>query len=313
MNIIFVTKHRGHSGHITLGRGTVFFFSLLTLLVIPGGLIYGGYWYGTRGAHYSPDELHSVFRSELYQQKKELTELKTLSADNINALASRLGQLQSHVIRLDALGDRLGKVAGIDPSEFDFSTSPGVGGPERGSSVDSTSLPDFMAALQKLTRDLDDREQQLAVLEDMLINRNVDQVVKPSGRPVSKGWLSSYYGVRTDPFTGRPDFHEGIDFAGPEGGDVVAVASGVVTWAGGRFGYGNLVEINHGKGYATRYGHNREVLVKVGDMVKKGDIVAHIGSTGRSTGPHVHYEVLRNGHPVNPIRFVGAEDQALRN
>jgi len=223
-------------------------------------------------------------------------------------LASRLGQLQSHVIRLDALGDRLSKVAGVDPAEFDFSSPPAVGGPANPNASGATNYANFMLDLENLTRQLEDREHQLAVLEEMLINRNVDQVVRPSGRPVIKGWLSSYFGVRTDPFTGRPDYHEGIDFAGPEGGDVIAVAAGVVTWAGPRYGYGNLVEINHGKGYTTRYGHNKQVLVQVGDTVSKGTVISLIGSTGRSTGPHVHFEVLRNGHPINPLRFVQAED-----
>ncbi len=270
--------------------------------------MYAGFWYGTRDAVYSPDELHHAFRSELKQQQKNLKEMSLSTTDNINALASRLGQLQSHVIRLDALGDRLSKVAGVDPTEFDFSSPPAVGGPAHAGASESANFSNFMLDLENLTRELEDRDQQLAVLEEMLINRNVDQVVKPSGRPVTKGWLSSYFGVRTDPFTGRPDYHEGIDFAGPEGGDVIAVASGVVTWAGARYGYGNLVEINHGKGYTTRYGHNSKVLVKVGDTVKKGDVISLIGSTGRSTGPHVHYEVLRNGHPINPLRFVQAEE-----
>lgn len=304
MNIIFVRKHKGHSGHITLGRGSVLLAAFLGLLIIPAVLVYGGYWIGSQGARYAPDELHTVMSRELRAQKRQLTELNRTAQDNINALASRLGRLQSHVIRLDALGDRLTKLGRLDAGEFDFGTAPGQGGPENPDAATSMHYADFMRELEELTRQLESREQQLAVLEDMMMNRNLDEEVRPSGRPITKGWLSSYFGVRTDPFTGRPDYHEGLDFAGPDGGDVVAVANGVVTWASDRYGYGNLVEINHGKGYITRYGHNKDIVVKVGDMVNKGQVIAHIGSTGRSTGPHVHFEVLRNGHPVNPLKYV---------
>jgi len=168
------------------------------------------------------------------------------------------------------------------------------------------SVPDFLKALEDLSSQLEDRSQQLAVLEDMMMNRKLDEEVVPAGRPITRGWLSSYFGMRTDPFTGRRAHHAGIDFAGKLGSDVVAVAAGVVTYAGKRSGYGNLVEINHGKGYATRYGHTREILVEVGQTVKKGQLIAKMGSTGRSTGPHVHFEVLYNGRAVNPIKYIHA-------
>ena len=126
-----------------------------------------------------------------------------------------------------------------------------------------------------------------------------------SSRPVTQGWISSYFGQRADPFTGRTAFHAGLDFAGKEGSDVVAVASGVVTWSKERFGYGRCVEINHGNGYVTRYAHNSSNLVAVGATVQKGDSIARIGSSGRSTGPHLHFEVLKNGRPINPMTFVG--------
>ena len=140
----------------------------------------------------------------------------------------------------------------------------------------------------------------------MMMNRNLQAEVMPAGRPVTHGWLSSYFGMRTDPFTGHRAFHTGLDFAGKLGSDVVAVAAGVVTYAGKRSGYGNLVEINHGNGYSTRYGHNSKILVNVGQTIKKGQVIAKMGSTGRSTGPHVHFEVLINGHAVNPKKYIQA-------
>ena len=136
------------------------------------------------------------------------------------------------------------------------------------------------------------------------MSRSITERVMPSGRPVEEGWLSSTYGKRSDPFTGKPDFHPGLDFAGRKGSEVVAVADGVVIWSGPRGGYGNMVEIDHGHGYVTRYGHNEKNLVKVGDTVKKGQEIALMGSTGHSTGPHVHFEVLHNGKTVNPARFI---------
>jgi len=128
--------------------------------------------------------------------------------------------------------------------------------------------------------------------------------VHPEGRPVHSGYISSMFGNRTDPFTGRAAFHKGVDFAGREGSEVVAVASGVVIWSGDRYGYGQMVEINHGNGYVTRYAHNSDNLVAVGDTVKRGEVIAVMGSTGRATGPNLHFEVLHNGRVVNPLSYV---------
>ena len=126
----------------------------------------------------------------------------------------------------------------------------------------------------------------------------------PAGRPVQQGWLSSYYGWRTNPFGGNQQFHKGIDFAGKENSEIVAVGGGVVTYSGKRYGYGNLVEITHGNGYITRYGHNKKNLVREGETVKKGQAIALMGSTGRSTGPHVHFEVIKDGKKIDPAKFI---------
>lgn len=242
------------------------------------------------------------------EQRQTIDETRRSASENMDALAMRLGRLQSHVIRLDALGDRLTKMADLDKGEFDFSSQPAQGGPENESLTESSSLDiaSFAASLDALTQQLDDRAQQLALLENLLMSRSLQDEVVPAGRPIAAGWLSSYFGMRTDPFTGKQERHNGLDFAGKLGSDVVAVASGVITWAGRRYGYGNLVEINHGNGYSTRYGHNQNITVKVGDAVKKGQVVAKMGSTGRSTGPHVHFEVLHNGKPVDPVKYITA-------
>jgi murein DD-endopeptidase MepM/ murein hydrolase activator NlpD len=163
-------------------------------------------------------------------------------------------------------------------------------------------------AIQRLGLELESRGDQLAVLEDIVMIENLKKEVQPSGRPLLKGWLSSYYGMRTHPITGKYEKHKGIDFAGKQGGAVIAVAKGVVTFSGRRYGFGNVIDIAHGNGYTTRYAHNSRLLVSVGDTVEKGFQIAEIGSTGRSTGPHVHFEVLKNGRQIDPVKFIRASN-----
>jgi murein DD-endopeptidase MepM/ murein hydrolase activator NlpD len=197
-------------------------------------------------------------------------------------------------------------MANLDEGEFEFDSPPALGGPVSDTGSEPVGLEDFVATLDELTRQLDHREQQLRVLENLLMNRNLQRQVLPAGRPVTGGWLSSHFGMRNDPFTGQRAHHGGIDFAGRAGSPVVAVAAGVVTYSGDRYGYGRMVEINHGNGYVTRYAHNRENIVRVGDPVKKGEHVALMGATGRATAPHVHFEVLYNGRVVDPLKYIRA-------
>jgi murein DD-endopeptidase MepM/ murein hydrolase activator NlpD len=144
----------------------------------------------------------------------------------------------------------------------------------------------------------------LSALENVIVGRKITDSVRPAGKPVGAGAISSYFGQRMDPFTGEEGFHKGLDFAGTAGEPVMAVAAGIVTWAGERSGYGTLVEINHGNGYITRYAHNESTLVTVGQSVSRGEHIALMGSTGHSTGPHVHFEVLHNGTQIDPLIFV---------
>jgi len=305
MNIILIRKNSGGSGYINLNRRRLFAFALLGFVLLPGGLAYTGYWLGTQSLKFQPDLLYEVLQTKLAEQAVSIKTTQLDVDDNMSALASRLGSLQARVIRLDALGQRLTKMAKLDKGEFNFSSLPAVGGPE-GAKTQPVDVPEFLQNIAMLSQQIDDRGQQLAVLETMMMNRNLQAEVFPAGRPIKKGWTSSYFGQRTDPFTGRREHHKGMDFAGKDGSDVIAVAAGVVTWASRRYGYGNLVEINHGNGYATRYGHNKKIIVKVGDTVKKGQRISLMGSTGRSTGPHVHFEVLINGRGVNPAKYIQA-------
>jgi murein DD-endopeptidase MepM/ murein hydrolase activator NlpD len=245
------------------------------------------------------------FGTLLAEQKKQIADLKQQVQLRVDAMAMRLGEVNAHVIRLDALGKRLTEMADIDSREFNFDRDPPRGGPEGDGEGMSAQIPDLSAQLSQLEQRVDLRETQLSALENVILARELHQEIHPEGRPVANGFISSYFGERADPFDGLETFHKGVDFAGTVGSPVTAVAAGVVTWAGERTGYGKLVEINHGDGFTTRYAHNERTLVTVGQTVKRGESVALMGSTGRSTGPHVHFEVLRNGRQVDPLSYIG--------
>lgn len=303
MHIALFTRRGGRSRTINLFSLPVLTATLLVVTGMGGAIFYGAYQLGVRTAAPDAVAIRQAIEMELADQRKAIADARQQAREDLDALALRLGEMQAHVIRLDALGERLTDMAHLDKKEFNFEQSPAQGGPET-KSGESVRIPDFLQSLEMLDRQLADREQKLGMLESTLMNRRLQAEVLPAGRPTTSGWISSFFGKRTDPFTGRPAHHDGIDIAGRLGSEVVAVASGVVTWSGPRYGYGNLVEINHGNGYVTRYAHNLENLVEVGQTVKKGEQIAKMGTSGRSTGPHVHFEVLINGRQVDPVKFV---------
>ncbi len=235
------------------------------------------------------------------QQKSQLIELKGATESQLAMLATHVARMQAKVSRLEALGQQVAKDYALE-DQFDFSSEVGVGGlSELGSSIELNQL---IQDMDELVSRIDNSNVQISLLETVTSNHYIDDERYISGRPVEKGWLSSHYGLRNDPFNGRRTMHKGVDFAGKEGTNVIATAGGVVTWAGNMFGYGVLVEIDHGNGLRTRYGHNKSLSVAVGDVVAKGQNIAQMGSTGRSTGPHVHYEVLKAGQQVDPKKYV---------
>ncbi|HHJ34926.1 MAG TPA: hypothetical protein ENJ87_04085 [Gammaproteobacteria bacterium] len=298
MNIIFVGKFRGKPLRCQLDGPRQLFACVAIISLFAGLLVSSGYWYGkTRTA---VNEL-AALEHDISRQKTLINEARLSAGSELDALAARLGKMQANVVRLNALGQRLVRVAKLDAKEFDFKNTPSYGGPSEPENIAGLNFKDIIKTLDK---QLASREEQLDVLEEIIMNRQLRRESKPRGRPITKGWTSSYYGKRTDPFSGHLAMHKGMDFAGKEGSEIVAVASGVVTWASDRYGYGNLVEINHGNGYSTRYGHNAKLLVSVGDSVVKGQAISTMGSTGRSTGPHVHFEVLKNDRQINPAKFV---------
>jgi len=304
MNVIFLSRREGKARQFDLARPlTLSLIAVATLAVLGGAFALGmqlGRGHPERLA--LTDSLH--MGEVLAQQKAQIAALKQQLQLRVNAMAMRLGEVNAHVIRLDALGKRLTEMADIDSREFNFDRDPPRGGSGEGEGV-SAQIPDLSAMLISLEKQVDTRESQLAALENVILAKELKREIHPEGRPVESGFISSYFGEREDPFDGQETFHKGVDFAGAKGSTVMAVAAGVVTWAGERSGFGKLVEINHGDGYVTRYGHNEKTLVSVGDTVKRGDPVGLMGSTGHSTGPHVHFEVLRNGRQVDPLSFIG--------
>jgi len=278
--------------------------ALVGIIAIGGSILFSGFLAGVNAEARQQLSEIAVLRTLLQQQQMEIVLVRKVAQDNLDALTLRLGRMQSQMLRLDTLGERLVQQADLDTAEFNFNMPPPIGGPHNAANLATITVPDFLEMLEELDMTAGDRETKLMVLEQLIMNRNLQERIIPSGRAVEHGLLSSKYGNRIDPFTGKQEHHKGIDIASKEGSNILAVADGVVTWSGERTGYGKMVEINHGNGYFTRYGHNKQQLVKAGDTVKKGEAIALVGSTGRSTGPHVHIEVIHNGKQVNPDKYL---------
>ncbi len=319
MNIILVRKKSGAALNINLSRSFIIIVSIL-FFSIPMVSYYLGVMstahVPTLADFNKPENIEpiqnklnkiigSVYKDELDVQQKELDALKQHNQENINALTLSLAKLQAHIIRLDSLGTRLIDVAKLDKKAFNFDFEPAMGGPaDSDEFLKNIKYGDFVKRMENITRDINDRTTQLTILEKLLIAEHFKLTTTPTGRPAKNSFISSYFGMRKDPFTGKRKMHKGLDVAGKAGSNVIATADGVVTRAEKQTGYGKLVEIDHGYGISTRFGHNKSIAVKVGDIVKQGQVIATMGSTGRSTGPHVHYEVLRNGVQVNPQKYI---------
>jgi murein DD-endopeptidase MepM/ murein hydrolase activator NlpD len=310
MNVVIFGRSFGRARQLNLSGASAAALGALAGGILGAFAFAGGYWYSAHTGSGIPLNDAVQISDELVLQRDAINITRQQTEDTLDALAIRIGQMNARVIRLDALGRRLTDMGGLQDGEFDFDAEPALGGPEEpyptGSAV---AVPEVLVAMNELNSQLDNREAQLGALESVLMTQSLSERVYPTGRPVTTGWMSSYFGRRTDPFTGKPANHKGVDFAGKSGAEVIAVADGVVTWSSSRYGYGQLVEINHGNGYATRYAHNSENLVDLGQEVRKGQTVALMGDTGRATGPNLHFEVLHKGRAVNPVKFIkrGAE------
>lgn len=300
MHIIFLSRDRGAARSLSLDVRWLLLGGLLSLgLVLGTGVALGSWMNASESVSADPR-----LTDALDAQRSEMTQAREDAQRQLDAFAAHIAELQARLTRLDALGERVAELAELDASEFDFSLGVGQGGPEDALDAPAYQPPPFMEVLDQLGERLHSREQQLEVLEQLLGERRLNDATSPAGRPVRQGYVSSPFGVRSDPLTGRLSHHKGVDFAAKVGSDVLAVGAGVVTWSGRKSGYGNLVEISHADGYRTLYAHNQRNLVEVGDLVQRGQAIAKVGSSGRSTGAHVHFEVTRDGEVVNPTLYI---------
>ena len=238
-------------------------------------------------------------------QEREARKAESFLRENLNAMAVKLGQMQAQLMRLDALGDRVSSLAGLKPAEFRFNENPGRGG------AVSTSMPpqnlsmaEFGRQLDQLSRQMDNRTDGLGILETTLFDVRVKSRLLPTVTPVETSWNASSFGWRIDPFTGQNAMHEGVDFIADMGTPIFAAAGGVVLTVETHPQYGKMIEIDHGNDFITRYAHTSKILFKPGDVVQRGRKIAEVGSTGRSTGPHLHFEVRYRGVAQNPARFL---------
>lgn len=304
MNIILVPNNIKKGVNLSLSHRHVIVIALAGLLFLPalvGTVAYRIHDILNRHGNVADLVAITVQKQALRQQRQQIAVLQQHTSSHLNALAQRLGSLQAQVLRLNALGQRLTRMARIDAREFNFSQVPAMGGPANRM---AEGQPNILATLRGLATQVDRQTQRLTALESLLLDKQLQAAVTPSGWPTKGGWVSSGFGWRSDPFSGKRSYHEGVDIAAVMGSPIKAMGDGVVTYAGKRIGYGALVEINHGNGYATRYAHILEALVKVGDRVKKGHPVALIGSSGRSTGPHLHFEVLKSRRQLDPRKYL---------
>ncbi|MEL0047435.1 MAG: M23 family metallopeptidase [Gammaproteobacteria bacterium] len=276
---------------------------VIALVVFCSGLIASGFL--LRQSSIVDAAVIENWRAKLQEQDAVVDELQTDSIARRQAVGRQIAEMQARLWRMEALASYMHESSGLPQDEFDFNAQVSQGGPI-GPGAEVLNVENLDSKLANLSERLKQRETELSILDQVLLGVYTQEGATPRGAPIAKGWMSSPFGERVDPISGKKAWHEGMDFAGANGSDVIAVANGIVVFAGRRDGYGLMVEISHGENLRTRYGHHQELLVRVGQSVKRGDVIGLMGSSGRSTGPHVHFEVLKSGKPVNPARYVSA-------
>ena len=300
MDIIVITGKSSQAKNWSLNSLQLLFIGLFfvaTVLILTLTLNYLSLTYAVKTQSPYIKSMLEIVHAE------QTRDTKIFIQESLDTMAGRLGELQARLMRLDAIGSRVVKLAGLDPKEFTVKNEIGVGGPVAGAPANALTLGALLKDTNRLESVLEDRANKLQMTEERLNLRHTRDQLLPTGKPVERGWFSSNFGWRIDPFTRKRAFHEGIDWVAKTGSDIKAAAGGVVVYAKMHPQYGNMIEIDHGNGYVTRYAHAHELSADVGDVVLRGQKVATVGSTGRSTGPHLHFEVLKDGKPVNPRRF----------
>lgn len=302
MDIILVSNRLAKARSVTLTRVHLLVLAVLGMMLFVGAVLTAQYAI----VRLQPGSISNELRVWLASaQQDEQQKQQAYMRESMDTLAKRLGQMQAQLLRLDTLGARLAKITGMKPQEFSFDQMPAQGGPYLPAPPQAeVSLDNMNQQLASLSSLLSDRSDKLVALETLLMQDSLNKRLLPSVAPITEGWYSSNFGWRIDPFTGKNAMHEGVDYMIPSGTPIYASAGGVVVYADYHPQYGNMVEIDHGKDIVTRYAHSSKLLVKVGQMVRRGQEIALSGSTGRSTGPHLHFEVRYKGLAQNPVRFL---------
>ena len=302
MQVILISSRLAKARSMTLSLRHGLASAILGVALV-AGLTAALYWLSLR---YATDlKIPLVHELVLAAQKNETERSREFMQQNLNAMAVKIGEMQAQLTRLDALGERLSSMAGIRPQEFRFSEAPGLGGAQ------STTMPpqnltltQFNEKVAMLSRQMESRTDMLGLLEAQMFEQAVKKKAMPTMLPVAAPFNASGFGYRIDPFSGQQAMHEGVDFITDTGTPVVAAAGGVVQFAGFHPQYGNMIDIDHGNELVTRYAHLSKVLAREGDVLQRGRRIADSGNTGRSTGPHLHFEVRFRGAPQNPSRFL---------
>jgi murein DD-endopeptidase MepM/ murein hydrolase activator NlpD len=302
VNIILVSNRYAKARSITLTKMHLAALAILASVLFVAAVLAAQYAI----VRFQPGLMGNELRAWLASaQEDEQQKQQAYLRKSMDTLAMRLGQMQAQLLRLDGLGAKLAKMSGMKPQEFSFGQMPAQGGPYLPIALhQEISLQTMGQQMTDLNNLLSDRSDKLVALETLLMQDKLSKKLLPSILPISAGWHSSSFGWRTDPFTGRSAMHEGVDFMVPTGTSIRASAGGMVVYSDMHPQYGNMVEIDHGNQVITRYAHCSKLLVKVGQMVRRGKEIALSGSTGRSTGPHLHFEVRYKGTAQNPVRFL---------
>ncbi len=301
MNIILVSNRLVKARNITLNGMHLLLGAVCFFIVFLAAVLAAQYAI----VRFQPGSVSNELRSWLASaQNDEQLKQQAYMRESLDTMAVRVGQMQAQLLRLDSLGGRLAKLTGMKPQEFNFNQMPAQGGPYVPAAQQDVSLNSMNQQMTDLAALLSDRSDKLAALETLLMQDRLSKKLLPSAAPVKEGFYSSNFGWRLDPFTGKNAMHEGVDYMVPLGTPISAAAGGIVVYADLHPQYGNMIEIDHGNDIITRYAHASKLLVKVGQVVKRGQEVAKVGSTGRSTGNHLHFEVRFKGMAQNPVRFL---------
>ena len=302
MDIILVSNKFAKARSVTLTKMHLTVLAVLAMVLFVGAVLSAEYVI----VRLQPNRISNGLRVWLAAaQQEEQRQQQAYMRESLDTMAKRLGQMQAQLLRLDTLGARLAKMTGMKPQEFSFEQAPAQGGPYLPAPMQAdVSLTNMEQQLANLSGLLGDRGDKLVALETLLMQNSLNQRLLPSVAPITDGWYSSNFGWRVDPFTGKNAMHEGVDFMVQAGTPIYASAGGVVVYAEYHPQYGNMIEIDHGNDIITRYAHASRLLVKVGAVVRRGQEIAKVGSTGRSTGNHLHFEVRYKGLAQNPVRFL---------